>query len=342
MSFVDKQNISIVLCVRLFNSTAIMVGPLPISRSPIITACHPTPSHPHPASNPTALSVLFCYHSQKYSVFSFTPKSNVQSLSFYHLNVVKNLAKLIAERRYIMSASNSSSFLNDELSKRTTIFGLRLWVVLGICVGAAIVIFLFLISLWFTTRKNKKSTLLLSTNKNSTIPNISREIQEIRVDPTKTLETKPKLLPPPPGTHPIPEPDQNEDQRIHIEIGKGHRIAYPDQKAGPGSGSGHGSGETRPDCGPGAAITGPEVSHLGWGHWYTLRELEEATNGFADENVIGEGGYGIVYHGLLEDKTRVAVKNLLNNRYYVLTNFSFITNHIVCACTEFSCSYLLQ
>ncbi|OAY75420.1 putative serine/threonine-protein kinase [Ananas comosus] len=47
----------------------------------------------------------------------------------------------------------------------------------------------------------------------------------------------------------------------------------------------------------------PEVLHLGWGHWYTLRELEAATNSFSDENVIGEGGYGIVYHGVLEDNT---------------------------------------
>jgi hypothetical protein len=36
---------------------------------------------------------------------------------------------------------------------------------------------------------------------------------------------------------------------------------------------------------------------------------------FADENVIGEGGYGIVYHGVLENGTQVGVKNLLNNRY---------------------------
>ncbi|XP_052308915.1 probable serine/threonine-protein kinase At1g01540 [Populus trichocarpa] len=57
-----------------------------------------------------------------------------------------------------------------------------------------------------------------------------------------------------------------------------------------------------------------DVSHLGWGHWYTLRELEVATNSFAHENVIGEGGYGIVYHGVLEDNTEIAVKNLLNNR----------------------------
>jgi hypothetical protein len=45
-----------------------------------------------------------------------------------------------------------------------------------------------------------------------------------------------------------------------------------------------------------------------------LRELEVATNSFAHENVIGEGGYGIVYHGVLEDNTEIAVKNLLNNR----------------------------
>ncbi|KAI5059873.1 hypothetical protein GOP47_0024293 [Adiantum capillus-veneris] len=58
----------------------------------------------------------------------------------------------------------------------------------------------------------------------------------------------------------------------------------------------------------------PEVSHLGWGHWYTLRDLELATNFFADVNVLGEGGYGIVYRGQLPDGSFIAVKNLLNNR----------------------------
>lgn len=57
-----------------------------------------------------------------------------------------------------------------------------------------------------------------------------------------------------------------------------------------------------------------EVSHLGWGRWYTLREVEEATGRFCPENVIGDGGYGIVYSGVLADGTKVAVKNLLNNR----------------------------
>ncbi|OAY81195.1 putative serine/threonine-protein kinase, partial [Ananas comosus] len=95
--------------------------------------------------------------------------------------------------------------------------------------------------------------------------------------------------------------------RIHIELGKDHRITYPDRGGGAGGGAAASSGEQ-------VAMAAPEVSHLGWGHWYTLRELEVATGFFADENVIGEGGYGIVYHGVLEDGTQVAVKNLLNNR----------------------------
>ncbi|XP_029131089.1 probable receptor-like protein kinase At2g42960 isoform X2 [Cajanus cajan] len=57
----------------------------------------------------------------------------------------------------------------------------------------------------------------------------------------------------------------------------------------------------------------PEFSHLGWGHWFTLRDLEMATNRFSTENIIGEGGYGIVYKGRLVNETEVAVKKLLNN-----------------------------
>ncbi|OWM83811.1 hypothetical protein CDL15_Pgr004242 [Punica granatum] len=54
--------------------------------------------------------------------------------------------------------------------------------------------------------------------------------------------------------------------------------------------------------------------NIGWGRWYSLRELEVATRGFAEENVIGEGGYGVVYRGVLTDGSVVAVKNLLNKK----------------------------
>jgi len=93
------------------------------------------------------------------------------------------------------------------------------------------------------------------------------------------------------------------------------------------SGESRGTGslcETASSLGSGSV--GPEVSHLGWGRWYTLRELEAATNGLCEENVIGEGGYGIVYRGLLPDGNKVAVKNLLNNKYVslLITIFNFV------------------
>ncbi|KAK4277468.1 hypothetical protein QN277_015464 [Acacia crassicarpa] len=218
----------------------------------------------------------------------------------------------------------SYAFLNDELSKHTSIFGLRLWVVLGIFVGAAIVILLFIISLCFAAKRNNASKLKSCQKPtNINIPNVSKEIQEIRIDHSHE-PTKPNLVP---DADPFQESQsealdraqaillQQENEspgtgphKIHIEIGKGHRISYPEK----GGGSSHGSGEVRSGEQPSIAV--PEVSHLGWGHWYTLRELEVSTNFFADENVIGEGGYGIVYRGVLQDNTNVAVKNLLNNK----------------------------
>ncbi|XP_044469882.1 probable serine/threonine-protein kinase At1g01540 [Mangifera indica] len=196
--------------------------------------------------------------------------------------------------------------MSDQLSRPSSIFGLRLWVVVGVCVGAAFVLLLFLISLWLTSKRSKiKHDKSFSKGPaNNAIPVISKDIPEVRVqshphpepDPIAGIERQALLLPreeeSPTGYH-----------KIHVEIGKDHRICYP----------GNGSSEAR-SGGDQVSAVGPEVSHLGWGHWYTLRELEVSTNYFADENVIGEGGYGIVYYGLLEDNSQVAVKNLLNNR----------------------------
>ncbi|XP_027162796.1 probable serine/threonine-protein kinase At1g01540 [Coffea eugenioides] len=50
------------------------------------------------------------------------------------------------------------------------------------------------------------------------------------------------------------------------------------------------------------------------GKEYTFNEIEAATNGFADENIVGCGDYGVVYRGVLFDHTRVAIKKLLVNR----------------------------
>lgn len=46
--------------------------------------------------------------------------------------------------------------------------------------------------------------------------------------------------------------------------------------------------------------------------WFHVAELEQATNGFSQKNLIGQGGFGVVYKGTLLDGAEVAVKQLLD------------------------------
>ena len=218
--------------------------------------------------------------------------------------------------------------MNDQLSKPTAIFGLRLWVVLGFCLGAGFVLVLFFISLCLAFKRSKNKS-----SQKPTIPIVSKDIQEVRViDHSHTNRPKKTQI----EADPFPESDPNPvtdrefllphpeeespfgyNRRIQIDIGKGHRICYPERFGGS---SGNGGGIDQ------VGMVGPEVSHLGWGHWYTLRELEASTNGFGPENVIGQGGDGIVYHGVLGNDSQVAVKNLLNNRCEFI---SFLVHNLV-------------
>ncbi|KAK6142790.1 hypothetical protein DH2020_023138 [Rehmannia glutinosa] len=199
-----------------------------------------------------------------------------------------------------------AAFVDTELSKKTSIFGLHLWVVIGIVVGAVIVLILFLLSLCITAWRRRSSgkgklhrPAKLSGGGEIT-PVVSKEIQEIVHDSSSAAAADHRPI--------VPQ----AVSEIQIDMGKvEHRVVFSDRGAS--------SGESRATSGADTASFGgsgslPEVSHLGWGRWYTLRELEAASNGLSDENVIGEGGYGIVYYGVLADNTRVAIKNLLNNR----------------------------
>ncbi|KAL9233232.1 hypothetical protein vseg_008256 [Gypsophila vaccaria] len=44
--------------------------------------------------------------------------------------------------------------------------------------------------------------------------------------------------------------------------------------------------------------------------WFTIEELEKATNNFSRKNFIGRGGFGVVYKGTLQDGSLVAVKKI--------------------------------
>ncbi|XP_058089873.1 probable receptor-like protein kinase At1g11050 [Magnolia sinica] len=46
--------------------------------------------------------------------------------------------------------------------------------------------------------------------------------------------------------------------------------------------------------------------------WFGIGELEQATNGFSQKNMIGRGGNGVVYKGTLLDGSQIAVKKILD------------------------------
>ncbi|CAN6480806.1 unnamed protein product [Victoria cruziana] len=202
----------------------------------------------------------------------------------------------------------NTTFLDTQLYKPTSIFGLHLWLAITICVGVSICLILLVLALCVIFRRYSATTATVSASgshrlchPDAATPVVSREIREVKLHRQPSAEK------------PVVHVDQvalgfcEPRKEIQIDIGRDHRIVFSDRPSSHNSG-----GESRST--DSVTIAAPEVSHLGWGHWYTLRELEVATEGFADENVIGEGGYGIVYKGVMHDGSLVAVKNLLNNR----------------------------
>ncbi|KAG8363962.1 hypothetical protein BUALT_Bualt19G0076900 [Buddleja alternifolia] len=222
------------------------------------------------------------------------------------------------------------SDLNQQLSKNAGVFNLKVWEVIGIIVGILIVVILFLLTFYLTSRKKSrraKKPLPLSQ-----IPTISKEIKEVRVEQVSTNEFVPRdgiLL-----TIQDKSSDKESDKvLVHLGMPKAKNGDNGNQSGsfhhvdkdycGPHSGEeGSSSGtfgvynkpsSSHPITAPSPLSGLPEFSHLGWGHWFTLRDLEVATNRFSKENILGEGGYGVVYRGQLINGTPVAVKKLLNN-----------------------------
>jgi len=62
----------------------------------------------------------------------------------------------------------------------------------------------------------------------------------------------------------------------------------------------------------------------------TILELEQATRNFSHNNIIGEGGFGVVYKGLLQDGSIVAIKR----RLFALTQ-DFVIEVILIECLLF-------
>ncbi|CAL9754774.1 unnamed protein product [Musa acuminata subsp. burmannicoides] len=221
---------------------------------------------------------------------------------------------------------SSGSSLNAELLQKTPVFGLRLWVVIGICFGVLIVFILTILSTWVTFKR--KTSRGFDNMTISQIPTVSKEITVDRVGNPCDAQTLQELTGPFFHSHDKFSDTESVRTLAHLTMSKSSDAdnlshcssAYHNDRAGSSYSGDEGStGPTRKTYPAYAFVAAspliglPESSQLGWGHWFTLRDLELATNRFSKENVIGEGGYGIVYRGRLINGSEVAVKKLLNN-----------------------------
>lgn len=240
----------------------------------------------------------------------WVPRSKCLEFSSQGGNTISFFATRVPE----MSSQKS---LDTELSKK--FLGLKLWVLIGVCVGAFIVLILCILSIWVMFRRKSRRTL--DKFSLSQIPNISKDIKVDRIG-TQNFHDESSF-----NVNDEPCDRNSEKMVVHLGMSK---LSDPDnvsqcssiyhQERGCSSQSGEegSSGTVRKQSSYGLVSASPlvglpEVSHLGWGHWFTLRDLEYATNRFSAENVLGEGGYGVVYKGRLINGTEVAVKKLLNN-----------------------------
>ncbi|KAL7124918.1 hypothetical protein ABFS83_14G080700 [Erythranthe nasuta] len=223
--------------------------------------------------------------------------------------------------------------LNTELSKNAGVLGLKVWEIIGIIVALLIVTILFILTFYLTSRKKSKKSQPKGLPFTQ-IPTISKEIKEVRVEQISSDHFAPTdgiLL----TIHEKSSNKESDKVMVHLGITKDNSSQsgsfHHVDKDYCGSQSGeegafsvfnnnNNNNNNKPSSSSHPIVTAPsplsglpEFSHLGWGHWFTLRDLEQATNKFSKENVLGEGGYGVVYRGQLINGTHVAVKKLLNN-----------------------------
>ncbi|XP_058780872.1 probable receptor-like serine/threonine-protein kinase At4g34500 [Vicia villosa] len=173
------------------------------------------------------------------------------------------------------TSANSSGGSLPLLNNRTSVAGLKLYVLILIFLSIVIAVTISLL-IFLCIRRNRnsnKSEMRVKVKHSSgTIPLVSKEIVEV-IKIGNVIGDDSKM---------------QKQMECEIEVNSSVSVESPS----PSSSS----------------------ENIGWGRWYGLKELENATDGFSEGNVIGEGGYGIVFRGILHDGSVVAVKNLLNNK----------------------------
>ncbi|KAE8663690.1 putative receptor-like protein kinase [Hibiscus syriacus] len=193
---------------------------------------------------------------------------------------------------------SSQGALNAELSKKTTFLGLKLWVLICISVGAFIVLILGILSVWVTFRRRSRQSV--DKFSHSQIPNVSKEIKVDKVGVQSSNDLPENLF--------ISVDDKSNGQnseKMLAHLGM-RKSSDPDNTSQCSSFYHHERGFSSHSGDEGSSGTVRKQSAFSYGGLVTASPL-------VAENVIGEGGYGVVYKGRLINGTEVAVKKILNN-----------------------------
>lgn len=211
--------------------------------------------------------------------------------------------------------------LNVELLKRTSVFGLKVWELVAILFGVFVLIIMVLSLCLSLCKKSRRAKNLLPLTQ---IPKDSKEIKEIGIDEASAnnFVSHEGII------HTLNDKYSDKDSEKALVLSKNvdtssqsgsftniEKDGIKSQLEGIHGKVAAYQPSSHPITAPSPLSGLPEFSHLGWGHWFTLRDLDVATGRFSKENIIGEGGYGVVYRGRLVNGTPVAVKKLLNNLY---------------------------
>ncbi|PNX81766.1 putative receptor-like serine threonine-protein kinase [Trifolium pratense] len=175
--------------------------------------------------------------------------------------------------------------MSESTATSNSLMSLKVLILAGIFLIIVIIIVLFIFLCFRSNRTSKKRKLLPKLHSSGTTPLVSKEIAVVKeIDLTRSTEqTRIQIF------DDGDVVDEKKEAEIKVEIG----------------------GVRKGDV-SGGGVHMEEDPNIGWGRWYSLKEVEMATRGFSEGNVIGEGGYGVVYRGVLQDSV-VAVKNLHNN-----------------------------
>ncbi|KZV53376.1 putative receptor-like serine/threonine-protein kinase [Dorcoceras hygrometricum] len=182
------------------------------------------------------------------------------------------------------------------LNSRTSIFGQKLYVVVIVTIVIVLAVFSIVYVILSRSWRLKRSRIGAKRGP-GILPLVCHESSEVKA-PDQAQATE----------------EVDESSKAIVLVGDAARIVEIDSESKKRSSESIESSLTQRGSSPALSASTDGLGNSGWGRSYSLRELQIATNQFCDENVIGEGGYGIVYRGVLPDGSVVAVKNLLNNK----------------------------